>query len=533
MKKIAYIIFVFSVFVIGCKKNNDQKILYFEHIKDIVLPIEDSLYNVVYDYQYIDTDSGEFLIIYLNNKELLFYSIDDLGVKSKINLGEAPLLTFEYINKDSIFVFFNPAYNKYYMHDSSLFLINCKGDKIKNYSWKGAPVWSRENPLYSVDKVGYSDLLFQRLPYSANMIFMNFNIYQNDYFFDSTYLFNNKIPLVGYFDTKENVFHSIDIYKYPKLEKTIKYPYDFSRTYLSISQKGELLIGFAYTSVIYLYNPKNNQITERKITSKIIDTINLNLPNKKRINKYTYLIYDNITDCYYRFVKLDENTYGKGYNYVVLSDSNFNYVGEGFFPVGNSPRFMNYGDNIITYNYMETFANAGKLVFSVYRPVLKTGDVIGIKNKIYNQLDSIKKCYVSENISKGNNNIKKFITKIGFKEDSFLVIILPMNSCSSCLDKAFEFIFLNSKAIFERNIKLIISGKNTAQIQQLLKENNLLLYNKNIFIDSLEKYYNYNIFKIINPRIVIFENKEVTFDTVYVPDKMLNFMMKIKDYVEN
>ncbi len=533
MKKNIIIKFVIAIFIFSCNTNKSYKIITFEHIKDIELPIEDTLFNVVYDYQYLKNESGEYLIVYLNNKEIIFYDIKTLKIVKKISLGQNPLLTFEYINDDSIFLFYNPAYNRFYMHDSSLLLINIKGDTIENYSWKGTPVWSWENPHYEKSEVAYSNLLFQKLPYFDNKIFINFDIYQKDYFFDSTYLFN-KLPLVGYFNLKSNNFQSLDFYKYPNLDQTIEYPYDFSRIYLSKSKNNELLILFSYTPEFYIYKNTTKNFEKNNLESKLIDSIKIISNKSTDNNKYSYMVYDNENNYYYRFILLSQEEFGKNQYLAVVGDSDFKYVAEGLFPTNNSPKFVNFDNNILTVNYDKTYNNPGKIVFSVYK--LKFSDIN--ENQFNEYLpkikDSISLCKLNYEKKVADRKIENFIESTKFFNDSnYLLIILPMNSCSSCLNIALNFIQMNSKLIFENNCKVLFSGNNSTHIKQLIKKHNLVIFEKNIEIDSAEIYYTYNQFDIINPRILIIENKKIIFDTVYLPDNMNNFQILIKNYVES
>ncbi len=531
MKKI-YFCFIVLVLFVSCNKSQKSKYVYFEHLKDLVLPLSDTLNNVVYNYQYVKTDTSNLLIIYTNSRKLLIYDIDSAKKVNTIKLSMIPLLAFDYINSDSIFIYYNPAYDIDYMHDSTLLLINNKGDTVDVYSWKNTPVWSWENPDYDIEDVGYSSLLFQHLPYMNNKIYMTFDIYHHNYFCDSIYLNNNKIPLIGYFDTKNNKFSAFSVYKYPQLTDSLKFPDIFSKKFISFTSDKKMIMAFAYTPLFFIFDEENNEIYHKKIVSMVIDTIYPSSVYQEDLNRYTYLIYDSVSQYYYRFIELAQNKYGRGMNYVVVSDKNFNHIAEGFYPKNISPQFATMGENILTINFEKTAKMPGKLVFSIYKPVFKDIDD-NLTDLMMSKLDSVNQCFLQKNNLNSDRNIETFIEEnISLPDSDFLLIILPMKSCPTCLKSALNFISMNAKPIFKSNLKILISGADAVQINEILADYNLLLYNNKIWIDTIEKYYYYNKFDIINPRLIFFKDKKISFDTVYIPDRMRDFKLKIKYFVE-
>jgi len=536
-RKLYFILPFLLLFLFSCEKAD--KIIEFEYINEIVIEIDDVSKNVVYSMQLVSEDGKDLLILYLKNKKLLVYDLETEKLIRTINIDWKELLSFNYINKDSIFLYYNAVYNADYMHDSILQMIDNESN-IKNcYSFKNTPVWCSENPRYSKDSASYSSLLFvEPLPYSMNKIFMAFSKYSYSYIGDSSF-FNPKLPIAGHFDTQQNKFSAHNKISLPFITEGVFYPRTMERLIISISKNNNPLYSFKYTPFFYEYNVEKDEIQSYYLKSKLIDTIMPTAePCKKTslpsLAQYNQFFYNNNNNQYYRVLNLPETIYGKNKSAIIAADKNYNYIAEGIIPSGHSSRnFLFKNENTILWNLEKTFANKGKLYFSVYKLNITNGNIEYQAIKMVEK-DSLEECNLIKNKNKKSSNINEYIQKNSkIKDSSFAVTIVPVNySCPSCVEQAIDMFYRNKEACEESNIYLILSTNNPVQTEARLKEKNIFI-SDNVFIDGKEEYLNYHKFDLFNPRLIIVKNNKITLDTMYMPDGMQkDYDLKIVDFYE-
>ncbi len=250
--------------------------------------------------------------------------------------------------------------------------------------------------------------------------------------------------------------------------------------------------------------------------------------------QYKQIFFNNNNNLYYRVLNLPEPVYGKNKYAIIAADSNYNYIAEGIIPSGHSSReFLFKNEYTILWNVEKTFANEGKLYFSVYKLNIINGKIEDQTVKIVEN-SNLQKCNLTENRNKKSGNINEYLQEIAsIKDSNFAVTIVPVNqSCPSCVEQAINAFSINKEACENSNIYLILSTNNPVQTKEKLKETNIFISN-NVFIDEEEKYLNYHKFDIFNPRLVIVKNSKIVLDTIYMPNGMeKDYQLQILDFYD-
>ncbi len=423
------------------------------------------------------------------------------------------------------------------MHDSVLQMIDNESNIKNYYSFKNTPVWCSENPRYSKDSVSYSTLLFvQPLPYSKNRIFMAFARYGYSYIGDSSF-FNPQLPIAGHFDTQQNKFCAHNKISLPFIKEGVFYPRTMERLLISISKNNNPLYSFKYTPLFYEYDVEKEEIQSYYLKSKLIDTImptvepckKTSLPN---LAQYRQFFYNKKNNQYYRILNLPETIYGKNKSAIIAADNNYNYIAEGIIPSGHSSRKLLFSNEYtILWNAEKTYANEGKLYFSVYKLNIINGDIEDQTIKMVEN-ENLEKCNLTKNKDENSGDITEYLQKVAsIKDSNYAVTIVPVTqSCPSCVEQAMDMFAINKEACEESNIYLILSTINPVQTEARLKEKNIFI-SDNVFIDGKEKYLNYHKFDLFNPRLIIMKKNKITLDTIYMPDGMEeDYQLKILNF---
>ncbi len=245
---------------------------------------------------------------------------------------------------------------------------------------------------------------------------------------------------------------------------------------------------------------------------------------------YKEILFNSFNNLNYRLIYLPEAIYGEERYSVIIADSNYNYIAEGIIPEGhyvNKVMFKN--EHIIIFNAEKTFANEGKVFFSVFKLNITKGEEEGInisENRDTNYCSTSK-----NNDENSNKNIIEYVTNLtNIHDSSYAITIVPANSCPSCIEVVLESYKLNKEVAENSNIYLILSTNNLTQAKSMLIEKNLYI-SKNIFIDEEEEYLNYHTSNSFNPRLIIIKNNEIVWDTIYNPTEMVEeYMDKIIDF---
>lgn len=153
MKNLVFILIAFSLFfVLSCSnksankvQNEDLKVYQIEDVKLVSFPLDSTkngkpldaemFFNRVFDYCYID--NIETLIIPINRDRLAFYDINSQKEYHSIEiLNDRDILNFSFVNKDSIFVFYEiNEFNNDKNEPVCIHLVNYNGEgKVCEYN---------------------------------------------------------------------------------------------------------------------------------------------------------------------------------------------------------------------------------------------------------------------------------------------------------------------------------------------------------------------------------------------------------------
>ena len=133
----------------------------------------------------------ECLMLYSQRKAIEFIDWEADTLVHRIafpKLSEAFYSGVYYHNEDSIFISVNPARHPRYLHDSSLFLLNGKGQIQRSISYVGLPVWHSENKDWLMQDICYVSPIYTKLWYHQQRIFVPLSRYasfHNQPYFDS------------------------------------------------------------------------------------------------------------------------------------------------------------------------------------------------------------------------------------------------------------------------------------------------------------------------------------------------------------
>ncbi len=540
MKKTILLLLIASVFV-GCitRKPQTEKHLYYklsdtlkqiniaelEHIRDFELPIENSKFNFIRDQQIVETDSGTFLFLAFQNYNKIF--VYDLEKEQKINeivLDRTDLNSFFYVNKDSIFLFYEPHSNLYYYHDSSLVMINEKNNVIKSYSWKDAPVWCTEKERDYEDSVSFAFLSFQKLAYSHQKIFMALTRFTQKTFGDSIY-FSDKRPIVGYFDTKQNKFYPTKI-SFPSITGDYYYPYTYHMKFVNQAHDNSVNVSFLYTSEIFKYNIDSDKLVKYNIKSSVLDTIYPSITEKIPLNyivpQYWGVSYNKYTKLYFRKTSFN-SIFGK--SIFTITDTNNNFVAEGIYPEATS-RFNFTKDYILALNMEKTAKAKNKVVFSAYKLKYRKGTNQELISELKSEEKEIEKTYSSV------TNFYK--DKLNIKDKNYSATVVVWSSvCFSTVDFVLRHYQANEKKYEQNKVYLIIASTNEVQVSEQLKQDYNLNIDSlsNIFIVKPNEYLPFHNFSEIAPRISVVRKNKIVSDTIYskpteITEDLQNVLLK-------
>ncbi len=409
---------------------------------------------------------------------------------------------FGYINSDSIFVIYSPTMDSGF-HDSLIFLCNNTGEVIKKYSLQSKQLDNRHSRKTDSNVVYLNDNRYEPITFRDNKLFLHFNS-------TSTVLGDlqdTSSMIAGYIDMKENKFYPINI-EYPDII--------FGNTFFSTSDKrffstfahdGDLLYAFKYTPTIIKYNYKTGKSCKVKIKSTIFDTIypastKKEVPKMTDFNlpypKYMSLQYDKYRKLYYRFVILPKK-YGEYTLSVIVADTNFNVLAEGFPIRENQARFLITEKYLISGDYC-------------YNMKFKSGTNIDLINIIKER--EINK----EQVNKINKPLTHYTKKVGkIKEKNFTAILMIENeSCESTINFFLKLFQVNKINYEKYGVYLFVITNQSYYLSEKLEYYNLLPENNsNIIIDSISRYKFYKDSKVHSlPRIIKLRNNQIITDTI-------------------
>ncbi|MBN2663561.1 MAG: hypothetical protein JXR68_07910 [Bacteroidales bacterium] len=535
-------------FLIGCKNNNidntqfiidnklidnpfivneinNRQLITFEHIKDVSLVAIQSKTGHPYINQFLDTDSGLYLVSYFKFDSVLnFYNVSTKK-KLEIPLNQTgDIFGLNYVKDDSIFLIYNPLYfNNYYNHDSSLIMINKSGEIIKNFLYDEAHVSGTKNGLlYNNtniaeinDSLTFLNTFYKVLDYENQKLFFTVERFTMpaDYIGGEDY-FIVDLPFIGYEDLNNEKFIGLNKLKHPFLSDHLYYPKAFYYTDYELLHDGHnILISFQYTDLIFKHNYITNEIQKiTKFNSFFLDTIKASIDQPTNSDfsnrfKYSNIYFDKKNNRFFRWfnfpLKFKKTS-------IITADKNYNVTGEGILPDGCFKDFYPISeDTLVFINYIKTDQSSDSIYLSYYKINYSDKGIIDLTNKLRIEFEESQ----TDNIT-----IKDYIEKVTDISDiTYSVIIIPTSmSCVGCADYTTNYYSANYKVLADKPAYLLIADANTSNGKNILRKYNLYMSFNNIYFDSTNTYINYHSNNMShNPRLVLIENNKIILDKIY------------------
>lgn len=521
-----FFLFVFMVLV-SCNTSKDNKIIDFDLEKRISLPLPQEvinsdryLYTYPYTVKFIENEQKLLVKFYWFNS-LYIYDINTKAIVNKIPFSE----TFDfdnvlYINPDSILLFLSGVYKYYY--DTSIVVINSKGEVKKSYGIEHPEVLSSSTiSMYSEEEM--YNCLFPMF-YGKDICYKN-NVYFVLNISQERFLENNFVPVLGFYDFKQNKANILNNVTYPinKPISVFNYPENiFKMQYDIIPSKDELWLSFSFSPTAYKLDLKTNKGNFVVLNSKLPDTSWVYEEGKMgHIYQYARIAYINSLQKYIRrtaFVINEERFYS-----WATYDKQFNYIGE---VIKKTPIDV-YNDKFF---YPDIIHDS--LVINFYKPKEIPFDA----QKFEQELKKMPKpepknesCNFIQNNSNGSHAILDYFKMKNLKSDSlYSVLILNDKGCPSCNEYFIKFLKFNSFLLNKKKnpFYCIYIANNKETIENYLKKNKL----ENIIVDESKNYNTYHPYKYFNPRLVLVKNNKIVSDTIYMPDKLENLVVRLTDF---
>ena len=445
---------------------------------------------------------------------LAFYDISTQKEYHSIPLlGDRDIINFNYINKDSIFVFYKIGYltdeNDY--EPIYFQLLNYKGES--------------QICDYDIDISNFKDSINICTPFDIDQ-YQNIAIDKGNVFFSTRagknvteiYFAEKQAPLFAYYDSQTKKIKLSKTITFPDISKDIYYNTHHQIIFNCLSENKLPVLRFFYSSTLYEWDYKNDKITKHNLKSRVFDSIyplrdENSLPESLEA-VYAHIVYDKNNKVYYSTLHLNEVVFGNHYNLLILADENFNYLGEMLNRgIGNNVRF--YGDNIISYWYKDDSIRIQyKKLVKTERPLEPYLDsvrnVLGLEKKT--KEDNIKP------FMKGKNPLQEFVkSKYPEIEKDYVVLTLyASGSCPSCVDGLKEMlnrryeVFENLPFYFiytglKQEIKDIDNYENISKLK-IIKDSLGIL--KDITIKE-------GNFNTLDPRLTVVKDNNVVSDSIY------------------
>ena len=526
MKKYSLLFCFVLLFQLSCSFFYTQKRnVYFEfnkEKKEIKIPLFKEIFryeipndSTLIKYEFKDLNDTLFCLSGFSLKEnkIYFYFVNKTNGEIKkniVNLKSDNIHPFDYgyINKDSLFVIYSPAYNND-LHDSILFLMNNKGQIKQFYSFDNAPVLSKKNPQFenNDEAICWITNLYEPFNFKNGKLFLLFNT-KASVLGDPAY---ENLPIAGYIDVKTNNFNVIPI-NYPDIEYGKTYfPSPFKDFYSVIGDRDKIIYAFKYTPKVIEFDLKTKKKQIHEIKSTVFDTV-YSVLNEKYIPggydfdlpypEYFKILYDKYRKQYYRVI-FSTKEYGFK-PLLIITDSSFNTIAEGF----QTKRIIGF-----TKDYIVAFSkspNKGKF----YVTFNKLGFKKGTNKELIAEIKANKK-----DLKLINKPVTHYIKKnTNIKDKNYTAIFMYYEMCPKTRDFVLSFYQFNKERFQKNQIYLVLVTQSVIGLKSDLKRYSLLPEsNSNVIIDSTYRFASYNGNNRNDlPRIVKVRDNKITADTVFI-----------------
>ncbi len=536
MKNILSISIVFVLLFSMCKKQNE---LFYEFdfvaVDSFSFPLLDSTHNLPYDVQFVKTDTANLLFVYFKNDYLTIYNFDSLTFIKRIPLIKGkPIFSFNVVNLDSIFVFYNTGYFKRY-NDTVFQIIDFNGKVKRTFGIFDKNFKTKLNDVDDIESQYYSYSLFYKFPIVKSKIFFSVSKLRQGPIGDSITRTQNLFS-AAFIDLKTS---KVKLLKFPNYlpSRGYYYPSGYNKSILSISHDSNILYFKPHTPDFFKYNVKTGYIEKYKLTSVLLDSIEPIKDTNLLVDIFYFPLYKGVfleavysknLNLYIRRINLPSKLYNHSKLFVV-GDTNFNKLGEGLFPEGHSKMFFT-SENIVCFNAYKTFASEGKIYFTVFnlkkKPITRDSFI-----KKFQKNNFVENCN-TQKVSDNTNSIKSFLDNY-IQKANYAVLIIPFTkSCPSCKQFALTYYSLNRDICARKDVYLLFDYSNVSAINAEIVKYNLNINNQHIILDTLVQYDNY-VSTIFNPRVVIVCKDSVIYDKTYYPDELGQLDSIMFSYLQN
>ncbi|MDP1725391.1 MAG: hypothetical protein Q8M15_01305 [Bacteroidota bacterium] len=559
-KSIVFSLILFYILILSnsCSHKVNVKNTKFTCNDELVLPMTKNQSTVPGSCQ-ISNFGGKDYISFsdYNNKLIWIYQInshinqavftDSIRYINHFKKGYQSLGTYTLKSLDTIIIQIGSTYFNW-VHDTTLFMINRKGQLLATANYEGAPVRVRS-------KITNLTNLREIEPENANFV-----SYSGDFPLVYDKRFNSVLAsFVGFSNItryckniNSDVNYSSGLLYFDerpfKPLKEVHYPCGDTGSYYGLNFKflrgtfnnrsGESVFAFGNNNNIIAMDT-NFKLTHYRINSYILDTI---YPLDEYYDEFTdysrgeflKLAYDQYKDCYYRIIRVGNNIENKRERikpikyqkmvetYLIQTiDTKFNLIAEGIIPEVYNNDFMYfipYKDCLLFFNTLKS-SERGKMVFDKVTLSFQNNSLSNYKNDVFEKIKKHKADFE-------NTSFKSYLTNITGSKRKSAVIFHMENSCRSCIDFYVSYIKMNiNKFDFDKISVILITGNKNNLLTNILKINVLP---KGIYIDDLGNYKHF----LGNVRdAIIIEFPMDKADVIqYEPSEMWKLENKMKDH---
>lgn len=493
----AIFILIFGILALSCSKikKTTPQLISLELNDSLFIDIPMPYKFAVSSMQLIEKDDGN---EYLLMNDLEYFVIFEINITQKklsriIDLSAIENRTyrdfyFHYINDDSIFIFRNPSFDRYFM-DNAFALMNTKGELFGDFDLSTSSFKLRENPRPD-SAIGIIGGSIHPFSVYEDMIIINIGTYkpQKKILFDERE--KMKIPFFGSISSDGNIFkfNALPIL----INQDLTSFYQDNAMYVShtVNSEGELFFAHGFELVPGVFDLKNknlkNALTKGKDSFNLIETpipisVDQSESKETELNHSTFfrrMYFDEKNKLLLRTAFLpfsNEGLNGREFyekktalRVIAAYDKNQNLIGEGVIPSWYPSVFskpVNSREGLITVKYdTTTCKNCIPLaIFSVESKNVEQAKFKTIKDSLYLNANSLNKSNVTD-----QNKLKRI-----FGEAPKTILALQPYGCPACIRSNLLLLEENILLLEEKDIFVIIANHDfhdTKEIINRLKE---------------------------------------------------------------
>jgi hypothetical protein len=505
---------------VSCKKSPEIKPAVYDfkvkNTVELVLNESDRAYLRGRE-QFVEIDGENIIILNIGNRKLAFYDIDKSLKIHEINLDSTRYLeSYRFVNRDSIFItYYVDNYDEELKNPSRFQMINYKGETISIFGYD-IDTTDVKNKGYNIDDI-LPTCNFLRMPICEDKIlFPTYRLNVDNV--GTPEFMKNPIPFALMYDLEKQKYVISRHRNFPYVTEGVYYPTSKNVVYASISGNNLPLYRYNYSSNVFEWDYKNDEIITHSLKSRLIDTIMpCEKPTRYSANAlesyYGIIFYDKCNELYYSEMYFNENFYGDMQHAIIIADKNFNYLGE----IYNNVYWPAYSNENLLFDLRPK--DDSTITISYLKIVKTNRDYDKYIDSCRNDLQQKKKAVddYKERFDAGKNTISNFLkSNIKLETDNYKIVTFYVNEgCLGCSDAVYDEIHNNRDIFEESQFYIIVSASSKSEAIEELTRFGLQDF-KNLVIDSK------GVLKrlagtdgLLNPRITIVKDNKVVLDSIY------------------